>query len=115
MSTSSYTKEEALEIGKVIYDQIPVMTKMQAAARDFVAGNLNPDEEITEPGLMFRVTKVSKPRTFHKIIITLDAGRDLYNVYLVKIARNSCESTVVEQMDGVYADMLDEIIFKMTS
>jgi len=110
-----HTKEEAFQIGTTINQQIPAMTKMQAAARDFVAGNLNPDEGITAPGLMFRVTKMSKPRTFFKIIITLDAGRDLYNVYLVKIARKTYKSSVVEQLDGVYADMLDDIIFNMTS
>jgi len=75
-------------------------------ARDYVI--LDADDN-RRGGLMFRVT--IKPRTFHKIIIEL-THMDLYLVKLVKIKRDYSVETV-EECDGVYCDMLAEIVYHM--
>ena len=76
-------------------------------ARDYVA--LDETDE-RRGGLMFRVTITA--RKFHKVIIEL-THMDEYRVKLVKIARPSYAVETVEEHDGVYCDMLADIVYSM--
>jgi hypothetical protein len=88
--------------GEVIWGQISTGTKMACGAREPVAGE--------EGYLHFRVT-ISR-QAFHKVVVRLDPS-DTYTVQLVRIDRKTWQTRVEEEREGVYADMLSEVIYRM--
>lgn len=89
-------EERNNEVGRVIWSQI----KMAVGAREAVVSN---------EGLHFRVGG----RSFQKIVVKYDAGSDLYNVSLIKIARRTYAITTLAELEGVFCDQLDTVIYDM--
>lgn len=62
-------------------------------------------------GVQFRVT-ITSPRTHHKIRIHLNA-MDTYDVERIKIKRGSYEVIIEESAEGIYADQLAGVVYRM--
>ena len=93
------TQEKETHPGQVIWQQIPVMTKMACGARKAV---------LTETGVRFQVG--GKPMRY--IEVTLDAANDTYNVRHFRVKRNDYSQIDLETLTGVYADMLGEVCYR---
>lgn len=97
---------EAFDFARTIWLQISLATKMACGARDAAAGS---DDQGNRAKLTFRVT-ISRGQ-FHKIVVRYTHA-DLYDVELWHIARKTHECTMIESSDGIYADMLSEVIYR---
>jgi hypothetical protein len=105
---NNLTSEEYMQIAKTIRSQISPMAILRCNARDFVAG-----QENGEAFLLFRVTKANEPRSFYQVKIIYDYGQDLYNMQLIKCYRQSLTRKVEGSFEGVYCDMLSELLEDM--
>jgi hypothetical protein len=93
-----------MNAGQIIWSQISIQTKMACGARQAVGG---------DDGLHFTVgrSKLTKVR------VTLDTAADLYDVEFLKFKRGSymTEFTVVESANGIFAEDLSEVVYRMVN
>lgn len=87
----------------IAWKQISIQTKMACGARQ---PTRHGDNELT-----FKVH--SKPYRF--IRVEYKPGLDLYDVEYFRIKRGSYERVSIESLEGVYADMLSEVIYRMVN
>ena len=92
--------ERHTEVAKVIMGQLSTGTRMACGMRDFIA---SPDKCGT------LICRVLNGRSSLKI--ELEAS-DTYTVKHVKMNRKY-EQVVIEEMNDVYADSLNEVIYRM--
>lgn len=90
---------------QIAWKQISIPTKMACGAREA--------RQSTESKLVFKVH--SKPMRY--IEVEYVPGLDLYKVryFRVKRGRGYREQVTLEECEGVYADMLSDIIYHMVS
>jgi hypothetical protein len=93
-----------MKAGQIIWQQIPVMTKMACGARQAVLTNEG-------KGVQFKVT--NKPYRFVEVV--LDEGADLYNVEHFRVKRGSYVKVSMEAAQGVFAEDLGETIYHMVN
>lgn len=91
----SNTETTSTHPGQIIWKQIPVMTKMSCGARQAC---------LTDAGIKFKVGG-----RMRWIFVDLDQS-DTYSVKLVRVTRD-VKTVTVKKFEGVYADMLGEIIY----
>lgn len=49
------------------------------------------------------------------IWVTYEAGQDLYTVEYFRVKRNDYAHITLEKMEGVYCDMLSEVVYSMVN
>jgi hypothetical protein len=90
------THEEA----NTAWKQIPIMTKMACGARE---------AKVSDGKLVFKVG--GKPMHFVEVALNLD----LYDVTHFRIKRGSHERVEMESAEGIYNDMLSEVVYHMVN
>ena len=90
------------EVVQTIWRQISIHTKMACGVRDMISrGN----------ELKFKVH--SKPMRY--VRVEYMPGPDLYDVEYFRLKRGSLDKVSMESAEGVYADMLSELIYDMVN
>lgn len=89
-------------VSDTIWKQISTGTKMSVGARNAVGGGNK---------IHFNVGRGKK----NKIEVVYKPGQDLYTVNLWEFSRGMMDQKIVESQDGVYGDMLDDVIYKMVN
>lgn len=85
------------QVAATIWNQISIATKMACGAREPSAG----DNSLIFTVLKDRLTKVK---------VVLDPT-DTYTVQFIKIHRRTHDIAVAEQIEGVYADQLSNVVY----
>ena len=92
-----------LTIPNTTWQQISVGTKMACGARE-------PAGSAQNNSLRFKVH--NKPQRYIEVILDAD---DTYDVCYFRLKRGTSERIIMEQTQGVYNDMLSEIIYHMVN
>jgi len=89
-------------VADTIWKQISMGTKMSVGARQPVGGGNK---------IHFFVGRGKK----NKIEVEYNPGQDLYTVNLWEFSRGMMDQKIVQSTDMVYADMLDDVIYRMVN
>lgn len=92
-----------MNAANIAWQQISIPTKMACGAREATSHG--------EDKLTFKVH--SLPLRY--IEVEYVPGLDLYNVEYFRIKRGTHERVTLERYEGVYNDMLSEMIYKMVN
>ncbi len=95
------TPDEARNIANTTWEQIPIGIKMSVGAR-----NLSYDKDGT---LIFKC--MIKPMRFISVRLN---SLDLYHVTYFRWTWGMKEKIILKEEDGIYNDMLGEMIYQMT-
>lgn len=100
-NTQLLSQVELQAIGQTIHKQIGIWSLAEVGARGFVYGYFTLQGEKQLPGFRFTATRLVD------VYVLLEPS-DTYRVIVRK--RNTHEPVTLWELDGVYADMLAEII-----
>lgn len=103
-NTQRLSQIELQAIGRTIHKQIGIWSLAEVGARGFAYGYFTLQGEKQLPGFRF----TAKPTTRLVDVYVLLEPSDTYRVIVRK--RNTYEPVTLWELDGVYADMLAEII-----
>ena len=92
-------REETMD-AQTAWNQISIGTKMACGARNAMSG----DDHLT-----FQVE--SKPHRYIEIKLCCD----LYSVRYFRLKRSTYEHIEIESAEGIYADMLSDVIYHMVN